>query len=124
MANGSGGDTMQPIGFQLAMAFGQGAGAMLATSEALLAAYQPYEASFQERADTWVDFELRALHYARALGQVAAARAAQSGRCVIDTDDVRYALDTVQRNRLRPLSICDLTPIRSPIAPKGPGPVA
>ena len=111
MANGSGGgDTLQTIGFQLAMAFGQGAGAMLATSGALLAAYQPYESSFKERTDTWSEFEVRALHYARALGQVAATRAAQSGRCVIDVEDVKYALDTVQRNTLKPLSLCDLTP--------------
>lgn len=105
----SDGDSTHTIGLQLAMAFGQGAGTMLATSEALMAAFTPYAAAFEEKAERWVEFELKALEYARALGQVAAYAAASNRRCVIDAEDVRYALSVVQSNTVRPLLVCDLT---------------
>jgi hypothetical protein len=94
------------------MAFGQGAGTMLATSAALLTAYTAYRPSFEERAsaNNWAEVELRSVEYARALGQVSAFAAARNGRCVIDSADVRAALRIVQRNQARPLSLCDLTP--------------
>jgi hypothetical protein len=117
--NPSGGDTTQTIGLQLAMAFGQGTGTMLATAGALLKAFNTYGASFDDKAASWEDFELRALEYARALGQVAAYAAVKNGRCVIDVDDVQYALGIVQANTLRPLSVCDLTG-GGPKHPKGP----
>jgi hypothetical protein len=105
----SAGDSSHTIGLQLAMAFGQGAGTMLATSQALLAAFNPYAAAFENRAERWADFELRAIEYARALGQVAACAAANNRRCVIDVEDVQYALAVVQSNSRRPLLVCDLT---------------
>ena len=110
MTNASaGGDSTHAIGLQLAMAFGQGAGTMLATSAALLAAFTPYAAAFEHRAERWAEFELRAVEYARALGQVAACSAASNRRCVIDVKDVRYALGVVRSNTQPPLSVCDLT---------------
>lgn len=114
MAKGTtpGGDTPQTIGLQLAMAFGQGAGAMLATSEALLTAYNAYLPSFERKAGEWPEHELRSLQYARALGFLAAFTAAQNGRAVIDVEDVRTALGNVRHNRLRPLMLCSLTPIK------------
>ncbi|HEX6464813.1 MAG TPA: hypothetical protein VFZ98_10180 [Vicinamibacterales bacterium] len=105
----SGGDPAQTIGLQLAMAFGQGAGTMLATSAALLAAFNPYAEAFKERVDNWAEYELQAVEYARALGQVAAYAAASNKRCVIDAPDVRYALGVVRRNTLAPLEPCALT---------------
>jgi hypothetical protein len=109
-ARGVGGDTPQSIGLQLAMAFGQGAGTMLATPRALMAAFNTYAEAFTDRAESWSAFELRAVEYARALGQVAAWTAVDNGRCIIDLADVRAALTVVQRNVHRPLSLCDLTP--------------
>jgi len=108
-SNTPGVDTPQTIGLQLAMAFGQGAGTMLATAAALMEAYKAYEPAFEERASRWVEVELRTVEFARALGQVAAISAAQNGRCVIEADDVRTALKAVQSNRSRPLTLCDLT---------------
>ena len=106
------GDSPQSIGLQLAMAFGQGAGTMLATAEALLAAFETYAAAFENRAGNWQAFELRAIEYARALGQAAAWSALSQRRCIIDVADVRAAFGTVKRNTLRPLQLCDLTPGR------------
>ena len=104
-----GGDTPRTIGLQLAMAFGQGAGALLATPEALETAYDTYATAFEVRAREWSAFELRAIEYSRALGQVAAWTAISNGRCIIDAKDVKAAFAVVRRNRLRPLRLCDLT---------------
>ena len=119
MANDSGDDDLQAIGFQLAMAFGQGAGTMLATSRALQAAFKPYDSAVRNRLGNWADAELRAVAFARALGHVAAVHAAGRGHCVIDVEDVEYGLDAVRRNELRPLGACDLTDRRAnkPVGP-------
>ena len=105
-------DTTQTIGFQVAMAFGQGAGTMLATPAALRHAFSKYDAIFTRNVKRWPEYELVALEYARALGQQAAFAAARDNRCVIDVDDVQHGLDVIWRNRLRPLSNCGLTPLR------------
>ena len=125
-SNAPGGDTPQTISLQLAMAFGQGAGTTPATSAALLEAYNAYQPAFERRAGEWPEIELRSLEYGRALGRLSAHAAASNGRAVIDSEDVRAALDVVRRNRLRPLLECHLTPgkIRrpggDPVKPKPP----
>ena len=49
------------------------------------------------------------LEWARVMGRAAAAHALRAGRCVIDTEDVAFALKTVQKNELEPLGGCPLT---------------
>jgi len=115
-----GGDTPRTIGLQLAMAFGQGAGALLATAEALETAFDTYAEAFDDRAAEWHAFELRAIEYSRALGQVAAWTAMSNGRCIIDAKDVRAAFAVVRGNRLRPLQGCDLTGRNKRPAPNAP----
>ena len=94
---------------QLAMAFGQGAGVMLATEQALLVALDAYRESVNARARDWNDYSLQAIEYGRVLGSLAAHHALANSRCVIDEDDVRYGLDGVTDNDRSPLGFCRLT---------------
>jgi hypothetical protein len=94
------------------MAFGQGAGVMLATPEALAAAYTACQSAINEKAGQWPEIELRTIEFARAVGFVSAVTAAQKGHGVIDVDDVKAAFTSVRRNRLRPLELCSLTPLK------------
>jgi len=110
--DGTRGDTPETVGLQLAMAFGQGAGTMPATPEALWATYSMYLSAIKEKIGKWPEIELRTLEYARALGRLAAFNASSNGRIVIDVEDVRAAAPLVRKNRLRPIALCSLTPIK------------
>jgi hypothetical protein len=101
--------TVEGRTLQLAMAFGQGAGVMLATEAALLAALGPYAESIRGRDSDWDEYALQSLEYARVLGSLAAHHALGAGHCVIDAHDVRHALEIVRENRLPPLLVCKLT---------------
>src|SRR5262245_48031526 len=110
--NAPGGDTPQSIGLQLAMAFGQGAGPMHATPDALVALYEKYRPAFERKIGQWPGIELQTLAFARAAGFGAAVRAAQNGRAVIDVEDALDAIEKIRRNKLRPLIDCSLTPFK------------
>ena len=94
---------------QFAMAFGQGAGLMLATEDALLAAREAYGGDVRARAPEWNEYALQAIEYGRVLGSLAAEHALRHDRCVIDVPDVRHALGVVQTNERSPLGFCRIT---------------
>ena len=104
-------ETYDRITLQLAAGFGQGAGTMLATGEAVEAAIGAYSTSLQARASTWSDYSLQTIEYARALGRLSAAKALSHGRCVIELADVEYGLDRVQQNTAWPLGVCRITSV-------------
>lgn len=93
---------------QLAVGFGQGAGMMMATEDALLAAVSSYESSVR-RMDDWLDYAIRAIEFSRALGSLAAQHALRHARAVIDVPDVEFALKAVRLSELHPLGICRIT---------------
>jgi hypothetical protein len=101
--------TVEAKFLQLAMAFGQGAGVMLATEEALLAAREAYAGDVRARAPEWNEYALQAIEYGRILGSLAAEHALRHSRCVIDVPDVRHALGVVQTNERGPVGFCRIT---------------
>jgi hypothetical protein len=94
---------------QLAAGFGQGAGLLMATEDALLRALDAYRDSVERRSGEWDAFALEAIEYARMLGSLAAHHALGDGRIVINPDDVDFALGGVQKNRARPLGPCRIS---------------
>lgn len=94
--------------WQLAMAFGQGAGTLLATREGLLDAFTPYATAISDDKH-WQQQSSRVFAFARALGQVSAAHAARAGRCVIDSEDIKFGLMALRKNTIEPLGQCAIT---------------
>ena len=94
--------------WQLAAAFGQGAGIMMATPRSLRLAFANYDQAIRVFRD-WDAHASVIIEYARALGRAAADHASRSGQCVIDVEDVAYALKVVRGNRRKPLVACPLT---------------
>jgi hypothetical protein len=88
--------SIEVIQLQMAMAFGQGAGSMLANSEALRAALSRDDGVLIKRAardwDTW---QYAFLWLTRTAGQIAAARAAAEGKPEIDRSSIEVAIDSV-----------------------------
>ena len=83
------------VKLQMAMAFGQGAGAMLADEEALEKLLST-EGDMVERASRqWSSFHWAFLTLLRTLGQIAATRAAHEGRASISWADIEVALPAV-----------------------------
>jgi hypothetical protein len=90
---------------QLVAAFGQGAGTMNVTREAVSAitdTYWPVIAS-QTNLDNGL---LQALEYARGLGRVAAARALADGYNLVRPQDFQAAAEALQRHRVALLQDC------------------
>jgi hypothetical protein len=94
--------------WQLAVAFGQGTGTMLATGESLRVAFNNYYEAVREFGE-WDAHATLIFEYARALGRAASDHASRTGQCVIDVADIEYALEVVRGNTRRPLSACPLT---------------
>jgi hypothetical protein len=94
--------------WQLAAAFGQGAGTMMATRRALRVAFANYDEAIRVFRD-WDAHATLIIEYARALGRAAADHASRTGHCVIDVEDVEHALEVVRGNRREPLVACPLT---------------
>jgi hypothetical protein len=91
---------------QLAMAFGQGAGSMLAAEEGIKTALAPYERKISEVSGRWSQVAVIFIEYARILGHLSAVHAAQAGRCVITSEDVEVGLRAIQANTLDPFMPC------------------
>jgi hypothetical protein len=94
---------------QLAVGFGQGAGFMLVTEDALLHALSEYRQSLERRDADWDGHALQAIEYCRAMGSLAAHQALGHGRVVITAEDVVKALDAVRHNRTWPFGPCTIT---------------
>jgi hypothetical protein len=97
-------------GWQLAMAFGQGAGTMPASREGLCVAFSAYGHLVADEG-RWNTAAVLILEWARVLGRSAAAHALRAGRCVIDAEDVEFALRAAQSSQIEPLAGCPLTDI-------------
>jgi hypothetical protein len=93
--------------WQLAMAFGQGAGTMLATSAAVSEAIAPYRQYLTGNTGSWNSVALLFIEYTRALGRLAMVNAASRGAAVIDAADVKKALLSIRGNQLFPLGPCN-----------------
>ena len=102
-----GSSSFETISWQLAMAFGQGAGNLLATPGAVTAAIAPFRETFSNNVERWDEWGLKSMTFARTLGQVAATRAVVAEAVVIDTAHVTWALACVQNNQLMPLGVCN-----------------
>lgn len=90
--------TVDPRVLLLAMAFGQGAGTMLATEEALqlaLSKCAPFLEANNSDSEEWTNFALRFIEYARGLGTLSAHVAAGNLQYVIDAAAVGRALGAI-----------------------------
>jgi len=88
---------LETVKLQLAMAFGQGAGSMLAEAAAIerLLADNGVLIKFAEK--NWEEVKVPFAHYVRLLGQQAAMRAAAAGRPEIVGTDIRQSAATILR---------------------------
>jgi hypothetical protein len=108
MADFSEDNTLETIAYQLAMAFGQGSGTMLATPGAVKAAFESFRDGVEQRAGNWDTHALLFIEFARALGTLAAAHAVRDNSPVIRQADVLGAVDGIRGgNQVRPLGICN-----------------
>lgn len=87
--------TIDGVKLQMAMAFGQGAGAMVAEEAALERLLSTETEMVERAAGRWSTFHWAFLTLLRALGQVAAIRAAQAGRVTIRWEDIELSLPAV-----------------------------
>ncbi len=80
------------IRLQAAMAFGQGAGAMLASPDAIQLLLERQGHLLENAARDWERSWFPFIELTRVMGQIAAARAAVNGRWQIGPEDVEGAL--------------------------------
>lgn len=92
---------------QVFMAFGQGAGTMLATPAALRAGRAAYGKLFAP--DTWEQHAPLTLEFARAIGRLAAHNALQQGASAIGEDDMKAAIQKIHEKQLWP-AFCPYCP--------------
>jgi hypothetical protein len=83
------------VKLQMAMAFGQGAGAMLAEEEALERLLSTEIEMVERAAARWSTFHWAFLTLLRTLGQMSAVRAAHAGRGTIRWVDIELSLPAV-----------------------------
>jgi hypothetical protein len=98
--------TFETITWQLAMAFGHGAGNLLATPGAVTAAIAPFRETFSDNVEHWDEWSLKSIVFARTLGQVAATLAVMDGAVVIRGAHVTSALGLLGDNEIMPLGGC------------------
>lgn len=87
--------TIDGVKLQMAMAFGQGAGVMLAEEEALEQLLSTEIEMVERAAGNWSTFHWAFLTLLRALGQISAVRAAHAGRASIRWVDIEASLPAV-----------------------------
>jgi hypothetical protein len=79
---------IEAVKLQLAMAFGQGAGAMLAKPDALQQLFTDNEHIITKAMADWEASQWAFTALVRLLGQLSAARAAAAGRAEIESSDI------------------------------------
>ena len=87
--------SVETVKLQLAMAFGQGAGAMLASPEALETLLAQEGAILDRAMRNWNDSRWAFTHLVRTLGQISATNAAVAGNAVIQWSDISKSLGPV-----------------------------
>ncbi len=92
----------------LAMAFGQGAGTMLASRDALSAALSYFNDKQLQglEENRWNEYALKTVEFSRAMGTLAAFSAARNGQLVIGPEDVRYAITAARAQSVPLLGPC------------------
>jgi hypothetical protein len=88
-------ESSESIRLQLAMAFGQGAGVMLATPEALAFLSSEHASLVQRAVRDWTDSRFAFVELVRVLGQLSAAYAANDSKWEIEVAHVKKALPAV-----------------------------
>ncbi len=88
-------ESLDAIQLQLAMAFGQGAGSMMATPEALAYTVSSQAALIGRARTDWEASKFAFIELVRVMGQIAAARAAFDGRPEIAMEHVEKAIHAV-----------------------------
>src|SRR6188508_2070074 len=83
---------LEAVKLQLAMAFGQGAGAMLARPDALHRLFTGNEKIITNALSDWEASQWAFTALVRLLGQLSATRAAAAGRMEIDWPDIDECL--------------------------------
>ena len=83
------------VKLQLAMAFGQGAGAMLASPEALETLLAKEGEVFNRAMRNWNQSRWAFIHLVRTLGQISATKAAMHGSAEIRWSDIEESLPSV-----------------------------
>ena len=87
--------SVDTIRLQMAMAFGQGAGSMLANPEALSFALSENTALIERAVGDWTASKTAFIELVRVLGQIAATKAAVDGSPEIERRHLEFGLQTV-----------------------------
>jgi hypothetical protein len=88
-------ESYDSIRLQMAMAFGQGAGSMLATPAALSFAMSSQSKLIERAAGDWSASQFAFIELVRVLGQIAATQAARDGKPRIEEAHVKAGLASV-----------------------------
>jgi hypothetical protein len=102
------------VKLQLAMAFGQGAGTMLANAEALETLLAEHGAILGSALTNWSASHWAFTELVRTLGQLSAARAAASGSPEIRWSDIEPSIAAV-------MEICPCISPGAPLGQRNPG---
>jgi hypothetical protein len=97
--------TQEGIMAQIWIAFGQGAGAIRVSQDAALELYRWYYDAITPEIvhERWRTDAVQALDRIRAIGRLAALKAAQAGSTVITPYDIYESASAVQKRSLTPL---------------------
>jgi hypothetical protein len=98
---------------QVFMAFGQGAGPLLASGETILALTEDYRGAAERDRNSWNAIAPVVLGWARAVGALSGHHALHDSRFVISREDYQYAKDVAARHSEILLSRCPWTPRES-----------
>lgn len=96
-----------PVTWQLAAAFGQGAGTMIISADAAAAVMQQYRDGLERNAKSDATM-LQLITFIRALGAAAAGHALRRGSAVIEPEDVLHVIGRLNPNQARPLGLCPI----------------
>jgi len=94
-----------PVTWQLAVAFGQGAGTCLITGEAAAAVMDHYAEPLTRNLPSTATM-LQLVEFMRALGASAAMQALRRGSAVIELVDIRHAIGKLVPKQAAPLGDC------------------
>jgi hypothetical protein len=95
------------ITWQLAAAFGQGAGTMIVTTGAAEAVMGHYQRQLRDIQD-WDRIALQMIEYTRALGAASAMWALRRGGAIIDIKDVKAAIGKLKQSQPPPMFECPI----------------
>jgi hypothetical protein len=97
-------NTLESATLQMAMAFGQGTGGMVATPAAVLLAVESIRPTLEENLKRWDAYALTFLEFSRGFGRLSAHRAVRDGRVVVIRDDVAWSLEHLRATSFYPMS--------------------